>query len=179
MNSFENIVAMILDREGYWVKKSYKVELTKEEKRKIGRPSSPRWELDVIAYKPASNLLLVIECKSFLNSPGVGYESFSGRNKKGAERYKLFTDKNLRNVVFSRLVRQLHEKGACRKNPKVQLCLAAGKIRPKDWSKIDSHCKKNDWLLFDADWFRTQFEKLEKSGYEDEPAIIAAKLMRK
>ena len=54
MDSSENIVAMLLDREGYWVRTTYKVELTKEEKRKIGRPSSPRWERGVIAYKTTS-----------------------------------------------------------------------------------------------------------------------------
>jgi hypothetical protein len=52
MDSFEQVVAEILWREGYWVRTSVKVELTKEEKREIDLPSSPRWELDVVAYKP-------------------------------------------------------------------------------------------------------------------------------
>ena len=63
MDSFELVVASILEREGYWVRASYKVELTKEEKRSIGKPSAPRWEIDVLAYKASTNELLVVECK--------------------------------------------------------------------------------------------------------------------
>lgn len=178
MDSFENIVAMLLDREGYWVRTSYKVELTLAEKQKIGKPSTPRWELDVIAYKPGTNTLLVVECKSYLNSTGVGYEAFSGNAPKGAERYKLFTDKTLRSVVLSRLVKQLRKDDTCCSYPKVRLCLAAGKIRPNDHEKIRKHCRKHNWGLFDRQWFQEQFERLSKSDYENEVAIVTAKLMK-
>jgi hypothetical protein len=49
MDSFESLVASILEREGFWVRSNFKVDLTKEEKRTIGRPSSPRWEIDLLA----------------------------------------------------------------------------------------------------------------------------------
>jgi hypothetical protein len=42
MDAFENLVAMLLRRDGYWTATSVKVELTKDEKRAIGRVSSPR-----------------------------------------------------------------------------------------------------------------------------------------
>ena len=71
MDSFESIVRTIFESKGYWVKTSFKVKLTKEEKRKIGRPTSPRWELDVVAYKGGSKEILVIECKSYLDGLGV------------------------------------------------------------------------------------------------------------
>jgi len=51
MDAFEQVVEEILWREGYWVRTSVKVELTREEKIAIELPSSPRWELDVVAYK--------------------------------------------------------------------------------------------------------------------------------
>ena len=44
--------------------------LTKEEKVRIGRPSSPRWELDVVGYRGRDNVLQVIECKSYLDFAG-------------------------------------------------------------------------------------------------------------
>ena len=66
MDSFESIVRTIFESKGYWVKTSFKVDLTKEEKRKIGRPSSPRWELDVVAYKGGIKEILVIECNLIL-----------------------------------------------------------------------------------------------------------------
>jgi hypothetical protein len=47
--AFEQVIAELLWRNGYWVQTSFKVELTKLEKIKIGRPSSPRWEIDIVA----------------------------------------------------------------------------------------------------------------------------------
>jgi hypothetical protein len=59
---------MLLRRDGYWTATSVKVELTKEEKRKINRPSSPRWEIDVVAYKGSTNELLAVVSR-FLTRP--------------------------------------------------------------------------------------------------------------
>lgn len=86
MDAFENVVASILERKGYWTRTSVKVALTKEEKVEIGRPSSPRWELDVVGYKGGDNRLVVLECKSFLNSPGVLAKVFENGNEKGKRR---------------------------------------------------------------------------------------------
>lgn len=74
MDAFEAVVAMLLRREGYWVIPSFKVDLTKDEKRAIKRHSSPRWEIDLAAYKGATNELIAIECKSFLDSIGVVFK---------------------------------------------------------------------------------------------------------
>lgn len=122
MNAFESMVAMLLRREGYWTSTGIKVELTKAEKRRIGPPTSPRWELDIVAYKGATNELLVVECKSFLDSAGV---VFVDGKFKPERTYKLFTDKTLRRVVLNRLARQLVRIHACRRSPTVVLCLAA------------------------------------------------------
>ena len=59
MDSFEQVVSEILWMDGYWVRTSVKVDLTKEEKVQIGRPSSPRWELDIVAYSGRNNSLRV------------------------------------------------------------------------------------------------------------------------
>ena len=122
MDAFEQLVSEILWMEGYWVRTSVKVELTNEEKRAIGRPSSPRWELDIVAYSARDNFLRVVECKSYLDSPGVRATAFDGSNPNHAERYKLFNDPELRRVVFNRLGLQLAECGACRPDPKIRLC---------------------------------------------------------
>src|SRR5208282_1083550 len=126
MDAFEQVVSEILWREGYWVRTSVKVDLTKEEKRQIGRPSAPRWELDIVAYGGRDNLLRVIECKSYLDSRGVALRAFDGSDAKSAERYKLFSDHGLRSVVFERLRLQFAESGACRPNAEVKLSLACG-----------------------------------------------------
>lgn len=41
MDAFEQVVSEVLWMEGYWVRSSARVELTKEEKRAINRHSSP------------------------------------------------------------------------------------------------------------------------------------------
>lgn len=70
MDAFEDLVGMLLERKGYWIRSGVKVELSKEEKRQIGRPSSPRWELDIVAYKGSGNSLLVVECKNLIIGSG-------------------------------------------------------------------------------------------------------------
>jgi len=176
MDSFESLVKTIFEFKGYWVQSSFKVNLTKEEKVEIGRPSSPRWEIDVIAYKGRTNELLVVECKSLLDSPGVRVESFEGGRGEG--RYKLFNDKTLRRVVFNRLSKQLTESGACRKGLKVKLCLATGKIRSEsDREGLESKFSNNGWVLFTDTWLKEQLIDLASTGYENEVALVVTKLL--
>jgi hypothetical protein len=128
MDAFEQVVATVLDRDGYWVRTSVKVALTAEEKREIGRPSAPRWELDVVAYSGLTNELLVVECKSYLDSYGVRTTSFDGSKADEETRYKLFSDEVLRRVVLSRLEKQLVAQRFCPEGTRATLCLAAGNI---------------------------------------------------
>lgn len=178
MDSFEGLIATIAAFKGYWVQPGLKVNLTKPEKRAIGRPSSPRWELDVVAYKGQSNEVLVVECKSYLDSLGIKAEDVINPEARYATRYKLFTDSVLRRVVFSRLSVQLQETGLCRNDPKLRLCLAAGKIATqKDRALLADHFENEGWWLWDEDWIRSHLEEMSQSGYQDEPSVITAKLL--
>jgi hypothetical protein len=133
MDAFEGLVSEILWREGYWVQTSLKVDLAKEERVAIGRPSSPRWEIDVVGYSGRRNELLVVECKSYLDSMGVSFSAFDGGDEKLAGRFKLFNDRVLWDVVRKRLCRQLFECGLITEQPNVRLALVCGKIiRPRD-----------------------------------------------
>ena len=71
MDAFEQLAADLFWADGYCVRNSVKIELTRDEKCEIGRHSSPRWEIDLIAYRPATSELLALECKSYLDSGGV------------------------------------------------------------------------------------------------------------
>jgi len=176
MDAFENVVAAILQRQGFWTLTSVKVELTKEEKRAIGRHSSPRWELDVVAYRGKDNEVRIVECKSFLDSPGVECTAFDGSNVEAQKRYKLFCEETLRKVVFARLSSQLVTAGFCPPTPKLRLCLAAGKIRGSEtW--LQSHFEKKGWLLFGPEYIRTELRKLRDSGYENSVAAVVTKLL--
>lgn len=178
MDSFETLVGSLLEKDGFWVRTSVKVELTPEEKRKIERPSSPRWELDLVAYKAKSNELLVVECKSFLDSPGVRARGLDGTDKKEGSRYKLFNDSVLRKTALGRLVKQLVSSGACAPSPSVMLCLAAGKVASEpDREKITTLFSRNGWRFFDDSWLRERLLAVSNSGYENEVASVVAKIL--
>jgi hypothetical protein len=179
VDAFEQLVSEILWMEGYWVRTSVKVELTKEEKRAIGRPSSPRWELDIVAYSARDNLLRVVECKSYLDSPGVRATAFDGSNPNHAERYKLFNDPELRRVVFNRLGLQLAECGACRPDPKIRLCLACGRVYESGRTKLRAHFAAQDWDLWDERWLREKLNRMAQLGYENQVSAVVAKLLLK
>jgi hypothetical protein len=178
MDAFESLVSTLLRREGYWTETGVKVGLTKAEKRRIGRATTPRWEIDVIAYKGKGNRLLAIECKSFLDSVGVRYQDVSGENELGARRYKLFGSRALRTVIFRRLAREVVLSGRCPKEPKITLCLAVGKVAsPGDRIKLKRLFKEKGWGLLDDEWIKERLEHLSKSGYEDNIAMVAAKIL--
>jgi hypothetical protein len=178
MDAFEAVLAELLEHDGYWVRKSVKVNLTKEEKVAIGRPSSPRWELDLVAYKGSKNELLVIECKSYLDSYGVRFSAFNGSLERYAQRFKLFNDQQLREVVLNRLNIQLEAVGFCAPSPNIILCLAAGKgIRESDRIKLKEHFYSKGWLFWDDQWIRKRLKAVSKTSYEDSIATMVSKLL--
>lgn len=178
MDAFEQVVASLLEQKGFWIRSSFKVELTKPEKVEIGRPSSPRWEIDLIAYHAAKNELWVVECKSYLDSRGVQMCAFDGTNRTFASRFKLFCEEDTRRVVFRRLEEQLAASGAIRPNPRIKLCLAAGKIASEsDRIGLRKHFKAMGWELWDEEWIGSELAALARGGYQDDVAAVVAKLL--
>jgi hypothetical protein len=180
MNAFEQVVSDILRMEGYWVRNSVKVEITKEEKRKIDRHSSPRWELDVVAYSGRDNIVRIVECKSYLDSPGVRLRGFDGSDPKAAERYKLFADQTLYDVISNRLKIQFVKSGACPSDARIKLCLACGRIASEsDRFGLHTLFEEKEWDLWDEHWLRDRLEKMADPdyGYEDQITAIVAKLL--
>lgn len=175
MDAFESVVALALRLDGYWTRTSLKVVLTPDEKREIGRPSCPRWEIDVVGYRGGSNELLAVECKSFLDSPGV---TFDGKSLVPAKNYKLFCDATLRRVVLGRMVAQLVATGACAPNPRVTLCLAAGKLRkPKEEALLRDHFAVNGWRLMAPAELAERLEQCGRASYENDVAYVVAKMI--
>lgn len=180
MDAFEAVVATILRHEGYWVWPSFKVELTKDEKARIENRTTPRPEIDILAYKGATNEILVVECKSFLNSTGVFAEEVikGPKNPQRPNRYKLFNNDTLREVVFERLATQLVSLKACRRNPHVRLALVAGHIRNNtDRENLIAHFRAKRWEFWDEHWLAARLHELQESDYEDEATAVVAKLM--
>jgi hypothetical protein len=175
MDAFEDLIALLLRRDGYWTTTSYKVELTKAEKRAIGTHSVPRWEIDVLAYKGATNELLAVECKSFLDSQGV---LFRGGKFESRDRYKLFERETTRRFVLDALARQAVSTGACAAKPRVTLVLATGHIASRtDRDGMRAHFARNKWLLFDDAWVQKKLQRTVEADYENEVAIVVAKIL--
>jgi len=177
VDAFEQVVSEILWRDGFWVSTSIKVELTPEDKKAINRPTSPRWEIDVVGYHPPTNSLFIVECKSFLDSLGVDAKWLDAANERAASRFKLFSDANLRKVVLDRLTAQFIEAGLCLPKPVIKLCLACGKIKDSAREELAEHFEKNDWVLLDEEWLRCHLQKTADSGYENQVSAIVAKLL--
>lgn len=176
MDAFEAVVGEILHREGYWVHSPYRVDLTKQEKVEIGRPSSPRWELDIVAYKASLNQVLIVECKSYLDSYGVRFSGFDGSNPRVAKRYKLFNDETLRHVVQNRMIRQMSEAGLVSDEPDV--ALACGKIvSESDREQLQVHFDERGWMLWDKQWLQQRLMQMAAAGYKNSAAAVTAKLL--
>jgi hypothetical protein len=177
MDHFEGIIKTLLEHEGYWVRCSFKVNLTKEEKRLIGKPSIPRPEIDLLAFKPETNLILALEAKSYFDSFGVKFEELKQSHSIPEGRYKLFTCKNYRDIVLSRLKLDLQAIGMANEKTNIKLGLVAGNVYQSKSTDIQSFFGINDWLFWSPETVKEKVISLASKGYENEPAIITAKIL--
>ncbi|WP_057883654.1 hypothetical protein [Tsuneonella troitsensis] len=175
MDAFEQLVAELFFMEGYWVQTSLKVKLTKEEKRQVNRHSSPRWEIDVVAYHAARNEIVALECKSFLDSTGVQFVEFEDGHR--STRYKLFREQGLRETVLNRLALQLAEEGRCQPGANVKLGLVAGKIKRGDETRLRELFDEKGWQFYSPNWLRDQIRQVAADGYANQVSSVVAKLL--
>lgn len=179
MNAFEYIVSELLHEQGYWTRVSYRLNnLTRKDKLAIGKPSLPRPELDIVGYNARRNEVLIVECKSFMDSAGVRVTSFDGTSESEAKVFKLFTEEIYQEVVKERLVEQLKKSELIpNRKPSVQLAVAAGKIRKGDADQLAALFEERGWWLIEpeeiAAWIRLRADK----GYEDEIMTVVSKLL--
>lgn len=177
MDHFESIIATLLEAEGYWVRRSFKVNVTKEEKRQIGKHSIPRPEIDLLALHFSRNEVLALEAKSFLDSPGVKLVQLQEEHEVPEGRYKLFTSQRYRSIVFSRLLQDLTTHGMANLDTKISLGLAAGKVYQGEIDPIREFMEKKKWLFWSPEDIKLKVIALAERGYENDPAIITAKIL--
>lgn len=177
MDYFEGIIKTLLEHEGYWVRQSFKVSLTKQEKRDIGKHSIPRPEVDILAFKPETNHVIAFEAKSYLDSPGVKLSELDNSYEIPEGRYKLFTCENYRNIVFSRMKQDLLELGMGTPETKITLGLAAGNVYQSKSEEIRKLFQQQGWEFLSPEDIREKVTDLAAKGYENEPSIITAKIL--
>jgi len=177
MDYFESIIKTILEYEGYWVRQSFKINVTKEEKRQIGKHTIPRPEVDILAYKPSNNNLLVIEAKSYFDNPGVRLDDLQKEYEKPEGGYKLFTCENYRKIVFNRLKKDLIKIGMVNQDTNISLGLAAGNVFQNKSNEINEYFISKKWLFISPEDIKEKVTNLATMGYENEPAVITAKIL--
>ncbi len=177
VDHFKSIIRTLLEIDHYWVQSSFTVDLTLEEKRQIGEPSMPRPEIDLLALNFAMNEVLVVEARSFFDSPGVSLEELAEEYDIPDGRYKLFTSKRYRTIVFNRLLLQLCEHGMANANTKISLVLAAGNVYKDQTAAIQELFLTRDFVLWSPSDIKDKVIALAKTGYENDPAIITAKIL--
>jgi hypothetical protein len=177
VDHFEAIMKTLLEAENCWVCQSFKVNLTKKEKVKIGKAKMPRPELDLLALNFNKNEIYVIEAKSFLDSPGVRIADLTGRHHHPEGRYKLFTSSHYRNIVFSRLRVDLRKRGMANNATKLILTLAAGKVARGNGESVHKFLKSKKFDFWSPERIKEKVTKLADRKFENDSAIITAKIL--
>lgn len=177
MDHFEGIVATLLEAEGYWVRRSFKVNVTKEEKRQIGKHSIPRPEIDLLGLDFAKNEVVAFEAKSFFDSPGVNFNELIEVHDVPEGRYKLFTSNRYRSIVFSRLHQDLIACGMADQSTTIRLGLAAGNVHQGHMGTIRDFMNEKDWIFWSPDDIKAKVTALAARGYENDASIITAKIL--
>lgn len=177
MGHFEGIVAMLLEAEGYWVQRSFKVNVTLEEKRAIGNHSIPRPEIDLLALHFQRNEVIALEVKSFLDSTGVKLSDLTKAHDVPDGRYKLFTSARYRAIVFHRLQQDLIERGMANEHTRIRLGLAAGNVHQRKEDDVRSVLDENDWFFWSPTDIKNKVQAQARRGYENDAAVITAKIL--
>jgi hypothetical protein len=177
MDAFELLVGQLLEYEKFWVQHSVKVNLTIQEKEKIGKRTTPRPEIDIAAFDIPNNIVYLLEVKSYLDSPGVKYESVVLDTEIQEGRYKILTSSKYQKVISERLLQDWRVSGHINANTKLSFGLIAGKIQGKKEVDLEKYFHKKNWLFWGPAILKKKLEDLSKKGYENNAVTIAAKLL--
>jgi hypothetical protein len=177
VDHFEGIIRTLLEADHFWVQSSFKVALTLDEKRHIGKATMPRPAIDLLALNFEQNEVLVVEAKSFLDSPGVRVEDLEQQHDTAEGRYKLFTSERYRKIVFKRLLLQLCGDGMANAVTKLSLVLAAAKVYKGQTAAIQELFLTKGFIFWSPEEIKAKVTSLAKRAYEDDAAIITAKIL--
>jgi hypothetical protein len=158
--AFEEVVAVLLEADGYWVKRNVKLHVPGATA--LGLKSGA-CELDIVAYRhshPAE--VLVVECKSFGRSGGVDKKTFDPPVPPIARRhrYKLFWSPQLRQGI-SQL---LGDTGVTPQGVQHVYCLASAATAKADHQYIANYLTSNGMRFFDRAWLSKNLAALASSS---------------
>ena len=177
MDAFEEIVGKLLMEENYWVRHSVKINLTKEEKIKISKPTATRPEIDLVAFNLITDTLYLIETKSYLDSSGVKLKDINQVQEVQSGRYKLLTSHNYRDVLSNRLQEDWKEKGLIKATTKISYGLVAGKVHQGKEEEMIQFFKGKQWFFWGPSKVKTSLKQLVNKGYENSAITVISKLL--
>lgn len=177
MDAFEEIAFKLLLEDNYWVRHSVKVNLTKEEKVNIHKPTTPRPEIDLVAYRPKENELLLIEVKSYLDSNGVRMDELLKEYAIQKGKYKLLTSANYREIISTRLKKDWMKSGLIDRNTRITYGLIAGKVFMNKEDKMQQYFNERNWFFWGPSEVRSRLEKLMNNRYENNQATVMSKIL--
>lgn len=177
MDAFEALVGKLLENERYWIQHSVKVNLTIQEKEIIGKKTIPRPEIDIVAFDVPNNKIYLLEVKSFLDSPGVHYESVVQNTQIAEGRYKILTSSHYQTIICKRLLEDWKETGHVNDQTTVSFGLIAGKVQKKRENDLAAFFDSKSWLFWGPTILKNKLEALAQKGYENNEVTIAAKLL--
>ena len=176
MNQFEQLIRLLLERDGFWVKTNVKVNISKEEKRQLGKPSMPRPEIDIVALCVKTNTLYLLEVKSYLDSRGVYPENVQSSEPRW-DKYKLLTNEKYQNIIKSTLLHSMLSSGECNEQTRVKFGLVAGKVYKNRAEELKDYCESMNWFFWGSNDIALRIRALEKEGYTDNLIVIVAKML--
>ena len=177
MDYFDATVARILEEQGYWVRQSVRVLLSKETRKNLGKPSLPRSEVDIVAYQPTRKILLLLEVKSYLDSHGVQPKDLLNTGW-AKNRYKLLTIPALQREISDALVSEYRRQGLIGEGVEVKFGLAAGHVKKALDEQVRRIADRNKWAYYGPKEIADEVWKFSKLKYENSPFVLTAKLLR-
>ena len=147
--AFEEIMAVLLESDGYWLKRNVKIQLPAPTAASLGLKSGA-CELDLVAFNATEpQEVLIVECKSYGRSGGVDWRTFKAPTPPitRRHRYRLFWNKPLQAGITA----LLQSSGITPAVPHVY-CLASAATIQTSHAKIQAHLHAGGMRFFDRAW---------------------------
>jgi hypothetical protein len=94
-------------------------------------------------------------------------------------RYKLFTSERYRSIVMGRLLQDLTDDGMANSRTRVTLGLIAGIVYRNQAADVRSFMDARGWFFWSPEDIKMKVTALAERGYENDPAIITAKILKR
>lgn len=178
MDVFEQIVARLMEEQGYWVRQGVRANLSKAQKESLGNPTMPRPQVDLVGYSPKQRELVFLEVKSFLDSRGVTLKGLKHWYQSRPNRYKLLNVAQYQGVVTKTILREYRRAGLVTGRILIRVGLAAGNVPQSERAPVRTFAQDQGWYYLGPDQIAEGIRRLSRGPYEESAAILTAKLLR-